>query len=590
MIGLVGRRWSRCSCCRLALQIAAFAAPFQMQLVVDEALRTTDRDLLLVLALGFGALVVIQAVHRGAARLGAARIRPSPELPDRRQSGAPPAAPAERLLREAPCRRHHLAAWARCKPIQDAITQGVVSAVIDGLMACVAAVILFFYSPTLALIVIAAVLLNLAIVARLLFPRMRSRMEEEILAEAKEQTHLMETVRAATTLKLMGREAERESAWRNLLCRDDQRQHLGRQVPDLAAASSKASITGLQTVIVIYLAARMILGGQGFSVGMLFSFLSFRQTFTDRAIGLVNQVMQFRFLRLHLDRLADIVTDAARGRPRGAPQRARSKGPCALKDVSFRYGATDPLVLEDVNLEIEPRRLRRHHRPLGRRQDDAAEAAARPQPADRRHRSSSTAMRATPESWRAWRQHVGVVAQDDRLLSGTIADNIACFDPDLDMQRVQAAAVAAQVHDDIMRTPMQYLTLVGDMGSTLVGRPAPARAARARALPPAARSSFLDEGTANLDESNEELIADLIAADADHPHRRGAPAGTDPPRNMRVQRGRRQGDSAPGRVECYDRASNLDAKKSGDLRFPLSRGHCAHGARHRAPGAESLHL
>ena len=33
---------------------------------------------------------------------------------------------------------------------------------------------------------------------------MSQRMEEEILAEAKEQTHLMETVRAATTLKLHG--------------------------------------------------------------------------------------------------------------------------------------------------------------------------------------------------------------------------------------------------------------------------------------------------------------------------------------------------------------------------------------------------
>jgi ATP-binding cassette, subfamily B, bacterial CvaB/MchF/RaxB len=44
-----------------ALQIAAFAAPFQIQLVVDEAVDQDDRDLLLVLALGFGALVIVQA-------------------------------------------------------------------------------------------------------------------------------------------------------------------------------------------------------------------------------------------------------------------------------------------------------------------------------------------------------------------------------------------------------------------------------------------------------------------------------------------------------------------------------------------------
>jgi ABC-type oligopeptide transport system ATPase subunit len=43
--------------------------------------------------------------------------------------------------------------------------------------------------------------------------------------------------------------------------------------------------------------------------------------------------------------------------------------------------------------------------------------------------------RVDPELWRAWRAHVGIVAQDDRLLSGTIADNIAFFDPDHECER-----------------------------------------------------------------------------------------------------------------------------------------------------------
>ncbi len=43
---------------------------------------------------------------------------------------------------------------------------------------------------------------------------------------------------------------------------------------------------------------------------MLFAFLMFRQTFTDRAVALINQGLQFRLLRLHLDRVADIVANA----------------------------------------------------------------------------------------------------------------------------------------------------------------------------------------------------------------------------------------------------------------------------------------
>jgi ABC-type protease/lipase transport system fused ATPase/permease subunit len=79
------------------------------------------------------------------------------------------------------------------------------------------------------------------------------------------------------------------------------------------------------------------------------------------------------------------------------------------------------------------------------------------------------------------------------------------------MERVQQAAMAAQVHEDIARMPMQYLTLVGDMGSTLSGGQRQ-RVLLARALYRQPRILILDEGTANLDEHNETLIADLIKA------------------------------------------------------------------------------
>jgi ATP-binding cassette, subfamily B, bacterial CvaB/MchF/RaxB len=118
--------------------------------------------------------------------------------------------------------------------------------------------------------------------------------------------------------------------------------------------------------------------------------------------------------------------------------------------------------------------------------------------------------RASPEVCRAWRRHVGVVMQDDKLLSGTLADNIAFFDPDLDMDRVIGAAQAAQVHDDIVRSPMQYLSLVGDMGTTLSAGQRQ-RVLLARALYRTPKVLILDEGTANLDEDTEALIMDVIA-------------------------------------------------------------------------------
>ena len=486
------------------LQIVAFAAPFQIQLVVDEALFHADQDLLLVLALAFGALVFVQGAvealrgwalqvfgHLLSFQIVGNLVRHMMRLP------------ADFFEK-----RHVGDIFSRIgsvQPIQQAITRGVVSALIDGVMAFIAAGILFFYSILLAAISILAVFLHMGIVFAI-YPAMRHRMEEEIMAHAREQSHLMETVRAATTIKLLGREGERESAWRNLYA-DVTNAGVSVGKYQISMSLVQTLITGLTYVIIVYLGAQLILTNQGFSVGMLFAFLSFRQTFSDRAIGLINQLVQFRLLGLHLERLSDIVTAV----PETGAQKTQTldvNGAIKVRDVSFRYGVADQFVLQDVNLQIAPGDYIAITGPSGGGKTTLLKLLVG------LHHPTTGAIEldgnaADNELWRAWRAHIGIVSQDDRLLSGTIADNIAFFDPALDMAKVQGAATAAQVHDDIMRTPMQYLGLVGDMGSTLSGGQKQ-RVLLARALYSQPRVLFLDEGTANLDEETEEAIADLI--------------------------------------------------------------------------------
>lgn len=99
--------------------------------------------------------------------------------------------------------------------------------------------------------------------------------------------------------------------------------------------------------------------------------------------------------------------------------------------------------------------------------------------------------------------------QDDRLLSGSLYENISFFDPEMNRELVEECARMADVEEDIMKMPMGYQSLIGDMGSSLSGGQIQ-RVLMARALYSIPKMLFLDEGTANLDPESEEKVVSML--------------------------------------------------------------------------------
>ncbi|AHK45793.1 alkaline protease secretion protein AprD [Ensifer adhaerens OV14] len=118
---------------------------------------------------------------------------------------------------------------------------------------------------------------------------------------------------------------------------------------------------------------------------------------------------------------------------------------------------------------------------------------------------------ATPDQWpaAALARHIGYMPQSIELLDGTIAENIASFDPAAGADDIIAAARAARVHDLIVSLPEGYSTEVGENGRPLSAGQKQ-RIALARALYRDPFVVILDEPNSNLDSEGEEALTSAI--------------------------------------------------------------------------------
>ncbi|MCD0280713.1 peptidase domain-containing ABC transporter [Xanthomonas melonis] len=485
-----------------ALQIFVLLAPFLMQWVVDQVLVSADRDLLTVLGLGFGLTLLLQ-VAIGLLR-GWSVIYLSTKL------GLQWVGNVFTHLLKLPLdffeKRHMGDVTSRMgavQAIQKTLTTSFVEAIIDGLMAVVTLGMMLLYSWKLALVTLLAVGLYLGL-RGLIYRPVRDGTEQQLVKAAKQQSHLMESIRGIQSIKVAGCETVRRSTYLNLM-HDTVNQDVRLARFGLGFSSASALIFGVERIAVIWIGAVLALQNV-FSVGMLVAYLAYKDQFAQRVSGLIDKWVEFRMLRLHGERLADIVLAEPEHDHDGIRTLTEREMSARLDitGLSYRYAEGESWVLNDCNFSVEEGESVAIVGASGCGKTTLVKLLLGLL-APTRGSIALGGWTLDRLGQRHYRQMVGAVMQDDQLFAGTIAENITFDDDSYDQQRVEEAAHQASIHHEILAMPMGYHSLVGDMGTTLSGGQKQ-RIILARALYRQPRILFLDEATSHLDVERERLV------------------------------------------------------------------------------------
>ena len=485
----------------LALEVFSIVAPLYPEWVTDQAIATGDRHLLVVLAIGFG---LVMLIHIATEAMRSWSVTTFSTLVNVQWL-----ANVFRHLLNLPLvyfgKRHIgdiVSRFDSVNTIQQSLTVGFVESVLDGLMSIGTLTIMLIYNARLSLISVLAVAFY-AILRACLYGALRMSNQKQIVFAARGKSLLMESVRGIQSVRLFGKADDRLARWLNLVVGEKNCDLRTRRL-QLVAGTGNHLIFGFEAIVVTYFGALAVIDGS-LSLGMLFAFLSYRGQFTSRFTSLIDKIYELRILKLHAARLADIVLYPREPEEiMRAPDRDEFISTLEIRKLTYGYSKSGPKILDDFDLRI-----------------DVGEAVAivGPSVCGKTTLLKLLAGLLAPHSGEViaggipirqlglanYRALIGVVMQEDRLFAGSIAENISFFDTTPDFAWISECAEMASVHADIHAMPMGYYTYIGDMGSALSAGQRQ-RIMLARALYRRPKLLLLDEATSHLDINNERAV------------------------------------------------------------------------------------
>ena len=261
------------------------------------------------------------------------------------------------------------------------------------------------------------------------------------------------------------------------------------------------------TVLVVFFGGMLAYKGQ-LSVADIVAFVLYLSLFYAPVSGLANLLESLQQSLAGAERVTLILeTPSVIGDHPDAKDMGKADGSITFENVSFHYSNGVP-VLKNVSFTCKPGTMVALVGPTGVGKTTATQLIPRfYDPVEGRILIDGQDIKGV--TLESLRRNISPVLQDTFLFNGTISENIGYARPDATQEEIEAAAQAANIHEDILSMPQQYETQVGERGLRLSGGQKQ-RIAIARAILRRAPIIILDEATASVDVQTEKKIQKAI--------------------------------------------------------------------------------